>query len=249
VSTSPTPTPRGRSAKLQLLWDFLATLCGDAWASFSGFSRVKQLGIVAVLLTFVGVVFIIDVPSIHLLRSWSVAAGPWFAVVFFVLYVLITQLPLPRTIMTFSSGLLFGPVVGIVIALGATTVSAALSLLIVRFLLGDWMRPRLTHPAVSGINERLRTRGWLAIMSLRMIAAVPFSVLNYAAALSAVPVGAFTMATLLGSAPGTMATVLLGDAATGTRNPAILLVSLMLFVFGMSGLAVDSRLPTRRDVA
>ena len=75
------------------------------------------------------------------------------------------------------------------------------------------------------------------------------SVLNYAAALSAVPVGAFTMATLLGSAPGTMATVLLGDAATGTGNPAILLVSLMLFVFGMSGLAVDSRLPTRRDVA
>ena len=210
---------------------------------------MKQLGIVAVLLTFVGVVFIIDVPSIHLLRSWSVAAGPWFAVVFFVLYVLIAQLPLPRTIMTFSSGLLFGPVVGIVIALGATTVSAALSLLIVRFLLGDWMRPRLTHPAVSGINERLRTRGWLAIMSLRMIAAVPFSVLNYAAALSAVPVGAFTMATLLGSAPGTMATVLLGDAATGTGNPAILLVSLMLFVFGMSGLAVDSRLPTRRDVA
>jgi len=41
----------------------------------------------------------------------------------------------------------------------------------------------------------------------------------------------------------------LGDAATGTGHPAILLVSLMLFVFGMSGLAVDSRLPTRRDVA
>ena len=77
-------------------------------------------------------------------------------------------------------GILFGTGRGILIALTATTVSAVISLLIVRTLLRDWVEPRLTHPAVESINRRLEERGWLAILSLRMIAAVPFSIMNYA---------------------------------------------------------------------
>lgn len=247
IVTHPAPkTDRTQLSKLQLIWNFLVGLVRDAWLSFCALSRWRRALSVAAILTFVAVVFVIDVPSIERLRQWSLAAGPWFIVLFFVVYVTITQFPIPRTILTLSSGVLFGPILGIALALGATTVSAALSLLIVRGLLGEWMRPRLKHPAVAGINRRLAARGWLAITSLRMIAAVPFSVLNYAAALSSVPLGAFVVATFIGSAPGTISTVLFGDAVAGGGNPAVIVVSVVLFVLGLSGLTIDSRLPVAR---
>ena len=36
------------------------------------------------------------------------------------------------------------------------------------------------------VDRRLERRGWLAVASLRMIAAVPFAPLNYACALSSI---------------------------------------------------------------
>jgi len=41
----------------------------------------------------------------------------------------------------------------------------------------------------------LRERGWVAVMAMRMIPAVPFSVLNYAAGASAVRLLPYTLAT------------------------------------------------------
>ena len=130
-------------------------------------------------------------------------------------------------------------------ALTATTVSAAVSLSVVRYFLGDWMAPRLAHPAVAGINARLRARGWLAVTSLRMIAGVPFSVLNYAAALTSVPLVGFTVATLVGSAPGTIATVFLGNTLTGKADPTIMVITVCLTCVGVLGLVFDRKLPAR----
>ena len=61
---------------------------------------------------------------------------------------------------------------------------------------------------------------------MRMIPAVPFSVLNYAAGASAVRVLPYLLATLAGLLPGTAAVVILGDALTGNISPLLILVSL-----------------------
>ncbi|MBV7293444.1 TVP38/TMEM64 family protein [Corynebacterium sp. TAE3-ERU16] len=218
---------------------------------FRGFLTLpllKRLAILAFVGAAAGVIVYVDVPGIGSLRAWSEETGGWFPLAFFTGYVIITQFPVPRTILTLASGVLFGPALGIFIAVAATTTSAALSLTIVRTLLGDWVRPRLTHPTVVGIDARLRERGWLAVASLRMIAVVPFSVLNYTAALTRVPLAAFTVATLLGSAPGTIMTVILGDALTGQANPAVVIVTVILTVVGVSGLILDSRIPVNGDL-
>ncbi|WP_018295527.1 TVP38/TMEM64 family protein [Corynebacterium lubricantis] len=203
------------------------------------------------LLTLATVLFIslwaaIDVPPLSVLRDWADSTGPWFPVLFWLMYVGITQLPIPRTVMTLSAGVLFGTGWGILIAVTATTVSAAISLLIVRGLLRDWIAPRLTHPTVQKINTHLEQRGWVAVISLRMIAAVPFSVLNYAAALTKIKVVPFTVATLIGSAPGTVVTVLFGDTLTGQANPIVVVATVVLAVIGIIGLIVDARSANRQ---
>lgn len=205
--------------------------------------HVALLGAAAVV--FVVAWTLLDVPPLATLRTWAQRTGPWFPLLFWLLYVLLTQFPIPRTLLTVSAGILFGSVRGILIALTATTVSAVISLLVVRSLLRDWVEPRLTHPAVGRINARLEQRGWLAVLSLRMIAAVPFSVLNYTAALTRVPVVPFAVATLLGSAPGTILVVLFGDTLTGQADPRFVAVMAVLAAVGVAGLVLDARLPTR----
>lgn len=116
-----------------------------------------------------------------------------------------------------------------------------------RGLLGEWIRPYLRHPAVAGINRRLEQRGWLAVASLRMIAGIPFSVLNYAAALTSVRLVPFTVATFIGSAPGTIAMVFFGDTLTGEADPVIIAITVALAVVGVVGLLLDSRIPVKEQ--
>jgi uncharacterized membrane protein YdjX (TVP38/TMEM64 family) len=133
--------------------------------------------------------------------------------------------PFPRTAFTLAAGLLFGPLLGVTLAVVA-----------------GWQLSRLVrHQAVEALDTRLRDRGWIAVMSLRLIPAVPFSVLNYAVGASAVRVLPYTLATLAGVLPGTAAVVILGDALTGDVSPLLILVSLCTGIVGLALLAYEIR--------
>ncbi|MBF6370493.1 TVP38/TMEM64 family protein, partial [Nocardia puris] len=114
-------------------------------------------------------------------------------------------------------------------------------LLLVRALDRDRVAARLTHPAVRAVDDRLRRRGWLAVGSLRLISFAPFSVVNYCCALTSIRVRPYLLATVVGSAPGTVATVILADALTGGTHPAMLVVSAVCLGIGLVGLVVDAR--------
>lgn len=79
------------------------------------------------------------------------------------------------------------------------------------------------------------------MLSLRLIPAVPFSVLNYAVAASSVRLIPYFLATLVGLAPGTAAVVILGDAMTGNVSPLLVLVSLCTAAVGIAGLVYETR--------
>ncbi|MCQ9342850.1 TVP38/TMEM64 family protein [Corynebacterium kozikiae] len=225
--------------------EFLRGVFRDGFNTVAAWPTWKKLAVSAAGTAFVAITLLADIPSLHTLQQWSMQQGSWFVFSFFALYVAITQFPIPRTVLTLSSGVLFGPALGVGVALAATTVSALISLLIVRRLLGNWMRPRLAHPAVRGVSHRLHKRGWASITALRMIAAVPFSILNYVAALSPVPALGFTVATLVGSAPGTVVTVLLGNSLATGADTQIVLATLGLAALGVLGLILDTRIPVK----
>lgn len=223
--------------------EFLSGLLKDAVASISQWSWARRLIVAATTIAVLAVIFFVDLPGVEQLRTWADGAGSWFIALFWLCYVILTLFPLPRTIWTVSAGVLFGPVTGLAISLTALTVSAVIALLVVRGLLGEWMRPRLKHPAVAGINAHLERRGWLAIASLRLVAAVPFSLLNYAAALTGISVGQFAVATLVGSIPTTAIGVFFGDLLTGQMHPGIIAAMIVCALVGIGGLILDSRMP------
>jgi uncharacterized membrane protein YdjX (TVP38/TMEM64 family) len=205
--------------------------------------RVALLAIAIVIL--VAVAILVPLPTAVQLRDWATSLGPWFPLAFLAAHVVVTVFPFPRTAFTLAAGLLFGPVLGITIAVVASTISAVISLLLVRA--AGWQLSRLVrHPRVEVLDARLRERGWPAILSMRMIPAVPFSVLNYAAGASAVRVLPYTLASFCGLLPGTAAIVILGDALTGNVSPMLFLVSLCTASLGVAGLVYEIR-SHRRD--
>jgi uncharacterized membrane protein YdjX (TVP38/TMEM64 family) len=187
--------------------------------------------------------YFVPMPSIASVRSWGEGLGPAFVWVFFGAYALVTIAPFPRSTFTVMAGIFFGPVVGFTGAIIASAIAAMLSFVLVRRLGRERVRSYLTKPVVRSVEYRLSRRGWLAVGSLRLIAACPFSVANYCSALSSVRTVPYIVASVIGMAPGTAAVVFLGDAMAGQRNPLLLVLSACLFAVGILGLVLDARMP------
>jgi uncharacterized membrane protein YdjX (TVP38/TMEM64 family) len=200
--------------------------------------RVVATAIAIVIL--VAIALLVPLPTALQLRDWARSLGPWFPLAFLAAHSLVTVLPFPRTAFTLAAGLLFGSALGIVLAVTASTISAVIAVFLVRAV-GWQLSGLVSHPAIDSLDAHLLRRGWLAVMSLRLIPAVPFSVINYAVGASAVRVLPYTIATVIGLLPGTAAVVILGDALTGKVNPLLVLISLCTAGIGAAGLVYEVR--------
>ena len=176
-------------------------------------------------------------PSPPEMRTWAQSVGPAAPLLFLLGHSVVTAAPVPRTMFTLAAGLLFGPVLGVALSLIATMLSAVLAFWLVRRLARELVLPYLDRKAFRAVNTRLHRRGWLAVASMRLIPAVPFSVLNYCSGLSSIPFRHYLAGTV-GIVPGSVAVVVLGDALTGTTSPALLAVSLAGAATGVIGLIV-----------
>jgi uncharacterized membrane protein YdjX (TVP38/TMEM64 family) len=210
--------------------------------------RQRIVAMAAAIVILVAIALLVPLPTAVQLRDWATSVGPWFPLAFLAAYILITVFPFPRTVFTLAAGLLFGPMLGAAIAVVASTLSAVIALLLMRA--AGWQLNRLVrHPRIDSLDDRLRQRGWPTVVSMRLIPAVPFSVLNYAAGASAVRVWPYTLATLAGLLPGTTAVVVLGDALTGNVSPLLFLVSLCTASLGVAGLVYEIRTHRRHHRA
>lgn len=204
----------------------------------------RFVAILTAIVILVAVAVLVPLPTAVQLRDWARSVGPWFPIAFLAAHIVVTVFPFPRTAFTLAAGLLFGPYLGVPLAVLASAASAVIALLLVRA--AGWQLSRMVrHSRVDSVDARLRERGWPAVISMRMIPAVPFSVVNYAAGASAVRVLPYTLATLVGLLPGTAAVVILGDALTGNVSPLLLAVSLCTASLGIAGLIYEIRIHRR----
>lgn len=218
--------------------DALRGLTAAVVATARQVSRRRMVATGALIAGLIAVALLVPLPTAVQLRDWATSVGPWFPLAFLAAHIVVTVLPFPRTAFTLAAGLLFGPLLGVTLAVVASTASAVIALLLVRA--AGWQLSRLVrHQAVETVDARLRDRGWIAVISLRLIPVVPFSVLNYVVGASAVRLLPYTLATLVGVIPTTAAVVILGDALTGDVSPLLLLVSVCMGFLGLGLLGYE----------
>jgi uncharacterized membrane protein YdjX (TVP38/TMEM64 family) len=208
-----------------------------SWGRIAACVGVLGVAVIAVLL-FTGGTDLLDI------RNAVEAAGLWAPLLFVLLQGMVTVTPVPRTVFTVAAGVLFGGIIGVVLAVAGTSLAAAFAFGLVRLLGGRFARRHADHRVMTWVRARLERRGLLAMVSLRLIPAVPFSAMNYASALSGVRFAPYLLGTVLGVLPGTIGIVILGDAAVGGNpHPAMLLVSLTSGAVGLTGALIAARRP------
>lgn len=207
--------------------------------------RARVGGWVLAVAVVVVVATLVPTPGLEQLRAWADQLGPWFVPAFFVAYALVTVAPVPRSTFTYSAAVLFPPAVAIPWSLVATGIAGAIAFEGVRRLGHERAAALRADRRIAAVDARLRRRGWLSVGSLRLVPAVPFSVVNYAAALTSIRRRQFLPATVIGSAPGTIAAILLGNSLTEGNGGAALWATIGFAAVGVVGMVVDARMPVR----
>ncbi|NUO39919.1 MAG: TVP38/TMEM64 family protein [Gemmatimonadaceae bacterium] len=149
--------------------------------------------------------------------------------VFVVVYVSAVTFALPAAPLTLAGGALFGFWRGVVLNWLGATLGALMAYLFASALCGEACRALLGGRA-EALERLAAEHGFLGTLRLRLVPVVPFSVLNYAAALAGVRRRDYALATALGIIPGTAVYTYFADSllqgVAGAGRHALLRVSL-----------------------
>jgi uncharacterized membrane protein YdjX (TVP38/TMEM64 family) len=168
----------------------------------------------------------------------DVVGGSWWGVFAYVLVYIARPIVLfPASVLTIVGGILFGPVVGVLVVVLAANASAMIAYGVGR-LLGRSPGEDTDSGDVSLArrwSNRMRTHSFETVLVMRLLF-LPYDLVNYLAGLLRLRWLPFLLATALGSLPGTVSFVLLGasldrvDDGLGGIDPVALVASMVIFV-------------------
>ena len=174
-------------------------------------------------------------------------AGPLIVIA---AYTLATLTMFPRPLITLAAVVAFGPLQGFVYAIVGVLGAALLTYSAGRFLSRDAIR-RLAGPRLNRIARKLRRRGLLSVIAVRLVPVAPFIVVNMVAGAFHIRVGHYALGTAIGMLPGTLAATLFGGQLHSfLRDPGPINYGLIaLFVVGLVLAFVAMRWWLRRRLA
>ena len=166
-----------------------------------------------------------------------VEANPAAAVAgFFLLYVAVTALSLPgAAILTLAAGAIFGLLEGTLIASFASTIGASLAFLSSRYLLRDWVKARFGG-RIDSIDRGIERDGAFYLLTLRLIPAFPFFLINLAMGLTAMRLLTFALVSQAGMLLGTIVYVNAGTQLAAIESTRDILSPTLIGSFVLLGL-------------
>ena len=112
-------------------------------------------------------------------------------------------------LLTVAGGFLFGPVWGVVYTVIGANLSATVAFFIGRYFGRGTLEADGTDSLIQKYANRMRDNSFETVLIMRLIF-LPYDLINYMAGFMRIHYGAFILATILGSIPGTISFVLLG---------------------------------------
>lgn len=169
--------------------------------------------------------------------------GGWAPVLYIGLFVLLPTFFFPVAVLALAGGLLFGLWWGSVYTFIGAVLNCAMMFLLARYV-GRSQVQRLVEQKLSPQwQRRLQMadgkEGFLLLIILRLIPAVPYNLINYTFGLTGISFSSYLLASAIGIIPGTFAFINIGDKTLEAGSPsfwiAIGLLVLLLVVTGLLG--------------
>lgn len=154
------------------------------------------------------------------LKSWAEQFITWIrrfgtpgAAIYGLVYAAGVIFMVPGIALTAGAGLVYGPVIGVLIVSPASVLGATLAFLVARYFVREWVEGRLIHyPKFTAIDRSIGKHGFRIVLLLRLQPVLPFVLLNYALGLTRVRLRDYVLASWIGMAPATIVYVYLGSA-------------------------------------
>ncbi len=127
-------------------------------------------------------------------------------------YALATVLMVPGSLLTLLGGMVYGLGVGAALVVPASLLGATLAAVLGRTLLRSWVESKVAdRPRIRALDRAIGREGFKMVALLRLSPVLPFTLLNYALGITAVPLGTYILASAVGMFPATIAYVYLGS--------------------------------------
>lgn len=150
---------------------------------------------------------------------------------FALIYIVVAALSLPgAAVLTLLAGGLFGLWQGLVLVSFAASIGATLAMLAARFLFRDLIASKFSE-AMTVVNQGMKADGARYLLTLRLVPAVPFFVINLVMGLTGITARRFYWVSQLGMLPGTLIYVNAGKQLADLQSPAGILSPELLVSF------------------
>ena len=177
------------------------------------------------------------------LQQFISAAGNGAAFAYIGLFALLPAFFFPVAVLALAGGLLFGLWWGSVYTFLGAMLNCTLMFLLARYVGRERVEQLLRSRMSPFWQEKLKTlegrSGFLLLVILRLIPAVPYNLINYAFGLTGMKFTSYLIGSAIGIIPGTLAFINIGDKALDVTSPdfwiAMGLLGLLLVVTSILG--------------
>lgn len=177
------------------------------------------------------------------LQAFLAQSGPLAPLGYILLFTLLPAFFFPVAVLALAGGLLFGLVRGSVYTFLGAMLNCTLMFLLSRYVGRERVKAFLNRKLSPAWQRRLSASGgrsgFLLLIVLRLIPAVPYNLINYAFGLTDISLTAYLLGSAIGIIPGTLVFINIGDKALDTSSPrfwiALGLLVLLLAVTSLLG--------------
>jgi len=151
---------------------------------------------------------------LQLAVRWIDAHPGWAWIAFIALYIVVSVLLVPASLLTLAGGALFGLLEGLVVVSVASVCAAVVAFLIGRGFARDHAQRLVGQmPRFMALDKAIGERGFLVVLLTRLSPVFPFGLQNYAYSVTVVKLRDYTLASWIGMIPGTIMYVYFGSVA------------------------------------
>ena len=180
--------------------------------------------------------------------------GNWAALAYIGLFTLLPAFFFPVAVLALAGGLLFGLIWGSIYTFVGAICNCTLMFLLARYagrekveqLMERKLSP-LWRRRLAGLNSG---RGFLLLVILRLIPAVPYNLINYAFGLTSMSYRTYIVGSAIGIIPGTLAFINIGDKALDVTSPDFwIAIGLLVLLLAVTALLGKKLFPTNNQDA
>jgi uncharacterized membrane protein YdjX (TVP38/TMEM64 family) len=189
--------------------------------------------------------------DIDQLQAWLKQWGWWAPALYVLLYIIATMLVLPSTALNLTGGALFGPWWGLFWTSVAAIAAAVIAFIFSRTVGREAVAKRLAG-RWQAMDVEVQRGGKFYMFALRLLPAMPYGLVNFAAGLTSISFKDYFIGTTLGTVPGILPFVWLGSSGvravkTGDVWPLLAALSLLAMLVIGSTWYRQRQLRERRD--